>query len=117
MKRDPRMYLWEARDAADHIRSFLLNRAFDEYLNDVMLRSAVEQQFEIIGEALNQLSKTAPTLAARLPDTPRAISFRNRLIHGYMDTDHRVVWSIAHDDLSRLRDSVQALLQEPGEAS
>lgn len=70
MKRDPRLYLWEAREAADNIASFLHNRTLDDYLGDLVLRSAVERQFEVVGEALNQLSKAEPTLAARMPETP-----------------------------------------------
>ena len=42
-----------------------------------MLRSAVERQFEIIGEALNQLSKVAPDLAAQIADLSRIVAFRN----------------------------------------
>lgn len=115
MKRDPRMYLWEAREAADNIASFVRDRTLDDYLRDLMLRSAVERQFEIIGEALNQLSKLEPALAARIPDTPRAVGFRNRLIHGYMDVDYPLVWSIAHEELPPLRDAIQSLLQGLGE--
>jgi uncharacterized protein with HEPN domain len=48
-----------------------------------MLRSAVERQFEIIGEALSQLAKIDPAVAARIPDLRRIVGFRNVLIHGY----------------------------------
>ena len=57
-------------------------RTFDDYAADSMLRSAVERQFEIIGEALRRLEKTAPDVALRLPERSQAIAFRNILIHG-----------------------------------
>ena len=56
-----------------------------------MLRSAVERQFEIVGEALSQLAKAAPELAAQIPDLPRIVAFRNILRHGYAVVDNTIV--------------------------
>ena len=39
-----------------------------------------EDQFEIIGEALSQMSKLDPALAKRVSDYQKIISFRNILI-------------------------------------
>jgi uncharacterized protein with HEPN domain len=77
-----------------------------------MLRSAVERQFEIIGEALNRLSREAPEIAARLPDTRRAVAMRNALIHGYREVDNETVWQTAQADL---RAQAHAVLAELGE--
>jgi uncharacterized protein with HEPN domain len=52
MKRDPRAYLWDAKQAVDAIRQFTSGKSLADYVTDQMLRSAVERQFEIIGEAL-----------------------------------------------------------------
>jgi len=38
--------------AARRIEAFTAGRTFDDYGRDEMLRSAVERQFEIIGEAM-----------------------------------------------------------------
>ena len=38
----PRAYLWDARERADAIASFVRGRTFEDYRADVMLRSAVE---------------------------------------------------------------------------
>jgi uncharacterized protein with HEPN domain len=68
MERDPRAYIWDARESADQIAAFVGESTLDDYLADRMLRSAVERQFEIIGEALRQLERTAPDLAGELPE-------------------------------------------------
>jgi uncharacterized protein with HEPN domain len=114
MERDARAFLWDIRKAASDIGSFIAVLDFTGYVQSKVVRSAVERQFEIIGEALSQLSKRAPELAARLPDHRRAIAFRNQLIHGYRRIDHAEVWEIAHVSLPALNAAVTALLDELG---
>ena len=57
MQRDPRAYLWDAREATAAILEFVAGKTFKDYASDRLLRSAIERQFEIIGEALNQLGR------------------------------------------------------------
>ncbi|EQD86550.1 DUF86 domain-containing protein [Saccharopolyspora erythraea] len=76
-----------------------------------MLRSAVERQFEIIGEALNQLSKVDSELAAQVPDLARIVAFRNILIHGYATVDDALVWQVLTERLPRLADVLRQLLE------
>jgi uncharacterized protein with HEPN domain len=52
MQREAKKYLWDMRRAGQLVAQFTAGRDFDAYLADIMLRSAVERQFEIIGEAL-----------------------------------------------------------------
>lgn len=74
MSPDAAKYLWDAEQAAARIVRFVAGRSFDDYLEDELLRSAVERQLEIVGEALNQLRKSAPDTAARIPDLPQAVA-------------------------------------------
>jgi uncharacterized protein with HEPN domain len=116
MDHDSRAFLWDAKESADAIAEFVRGRTFDDYVADLMVRSAVERQFEIIGEALRQLEKAAPDLALRLPERSQAIAFRNVLIRGYDSIDHGIVWRTIHESLPALRARVAALLGEMGEA-
>jgi uncharacterized protein with HEPN domain len=115
MRHDPRAWLWDVLQAADSIAQFVEGRGFADYVAELMLRSAVERQFEIVGEALNRLSREAPEIAARLPDLRRAIAMRNALIHGYREIDNATVWQTVHEDLPALRTGVAALLAELGD--
>jgi uncharacterized protein with HEPN domain len=114
MPRDHRAYLWDALAAADLLFQFGDGRSFDDYQTDAMFRSAVERQFEIIGEALNQLAKAAPDAAAQVPDLARIVAFRNILIHGYATVDDRLVWQALTERLPPLAASVRRLLDEGG---
>lgn len=92
MERDPRKFLWDARAAADAIMQFTRGKTRNDYVSDALLHSAVERQFEIIGEALAQLARNDPALAARVPEYRRIIAFRNILVHGYAVLDRARVW-------------------------
>jgi uncharacterized protein with HEPN domain len=107
---DPMKYAWDALDAALRIGRFIHGRTEDDYLTDEMLRSAVERQFGILGEALGAFRKVAPEEAAKIPDLRRVVAFRNRLIHGYDSIDNGTVWEIATKDLNTMVAVLQALL-------
>ncbi|MBM4439352.1 MAG: DUF86 domain-containing protein [Candidatus Rokubacteria bacterium] len=115
MRRDARAFLWDAREAVEAILQFTRGRSLDDYLVDPMLRSAVERQFEILGEALGQLRQRAPALAERIPDIGAIVGFRNLLIHGYAVIDHRIVWRTIEQDIGGLRDLLHVLLSELGD--
>lgn len=112
MPPDAHAYIWDARRAAALIEGFTSGREWKEYVGDPMLRSAVERQFEIIGEALNRLTKTDPETAGKIADLPRIVSFRNVLIHGYATVDDAIVWEVATQRLHDLIQTLDGLLPE-----
>jgi uncharacterized protein with HEPN domain len=110
MRRDPRAYLSDVKDSASLISQFVSGKTIDDYQGDPLLRSAVERQFEVIGEALSQLSKTSPELAQQIPDLRRIVDFRNVLAHAYAVIDDDTVWQAIHTNLPQLIQGVSALL-------
>jgi uncharacterized protein with HEPN domain len=80
-----------------------------------MLRSAVERQFEVLGESLNNLRRVAPAVSERIPELGKIVDFRNLLIHGYATIDHDTVWRTVENDLDRLYGQLGELLTELGD--
>lgn len=76
---------------------------------DPLWRSAVERNFDIIGEALNRMDRADPAAAGRLPERAAIIRFRNGLIHGYDDSEHSRVWKTIGPDVPRLKGQVEQL--------
>jgi uncharacterized protein with HEPN domain len=111
--RDPRCFLWDSLRAAERVRSFIQGKAYEAFIADDLLRSAVERQLQIIGEALSQLARVDPTTAGKLADLRRIIAFRNVLVHGYAAIDYATVWRLIEDRLPELQTSLQALLSGP----
>lgn len=112
MRPEAKKLLEDIRRAAELISSFVQGKGFEDYAADPMLRSAVERQFEIIGEALNRLSRTDQATAEHITYTSRIIAFRNILIHGYDLVDYEVVWDVIETHLPVLQEEVQSLLAE-----
>jgi uncharacterized protein with HEPN domain len=109
--RTPKL-LEDIRDASEFILKSTSGLTLNQFEKDRLLRQAVERNFEIIGEALNRLSRSDPETAARTGDIQRIISFRNILIHGYDIIDNEIVWLIIQDNLPGLLANVKDLLKE-----
>jgi uncharacterized protein with HEPN domain len=110
MRRESRKFLYDIGEACRRISDFTEGKSYDDYERDLMLRSAVERQFEIIGEALNQLHRVDADTAEQIPEFQRIIAFRNILIHGYAALQHHTVWGVVEGDLPALSDRVESLL-------
>ena len=106
--------LYDIEQAIELILSFVQDKGFDDYTSSALLRSAVERQFEIIGEALNRLHRLDPEWIAQISDYQRIIAFRNVLAHGYDVISDEVVWDIVQSRLAGLRQEVEKLGQDAG---
>ena len=91
MQLEARKYLYDIREACARREEFTTGKSYTDYAADPMLRSAVERQFEIVGEALNRLGKVDETIADRITDHGRIVAFRNILVHAYAQIDDRLV--------------------------
>ncbi|MGH9860336.1 MAG: HepT-like ribonuclease domain-containing protein, partial [Candidatus Acidiferrales bacterium] len=90
MRLEAKKYLYDIQQAAARIAEFTVGKQFVDYERHPMLRSAVERQFQVLGEALAQLAKLDVKLAGRISQHRRIIAFRNILIHGYANVDDRL---------------------------
>ena len=110
MQPEIRKLLFDINQAISLIIQFTDKKTIQEYLKDPLLRSGVERQFEIIGEALNQAIKIQPSIAEKIRNTRRIINFRNILIHGYSSITDEIVWGIVENNLPELIEDLDALL-------
>ena len=94
MRLEARKYIYDIQRAAGLLREFTDGKTFADYGSDAMLRSAVERQFEVVGEAMTKLARTDEPVADQISDYRRFIAFRNVLIHGYADVDDRLVGTL-----------------------
>jgi uncharacterized protein with HEPN domain len=103
--------LHDMKSASERVGRFVEGKTFNDYLSDELLRSGVERQFEIIGEAMTRLMKLDETVAERITEYRKISGFRNALIHGYDSIDDETSWGIIEGKLPLLRVELDALLK------
>jgi uncharacterized protein with HEPN domain len=111
MTNEAKKRLLDAVGGCEAIADFVAGKDFSVYENNRLLRSAVERQFEIIGEALNKAGAVEPSLAAQIPEFHRIIGLRNRLIHGYDNVDDEILWDVVQSKLAPLKARTEAVLR------
>ena len=111
MTNEAKKRLLDVLNACEAIAEFVSGKDFAAYEADRLLRSGVERQFEIIGEALNQAGGAEASLATQIPDFHRIVGLRNRLIHGYDNVDNEILWDVVQSKLGPLKAQVETVLQ------
>lgn len=102
LRRRTAQHLWTAQQSARSLKSFVQGRTLDDYLQDSMLRAAVERELQILGSTLDRARRTDPTLEACIPTIPAWVALQERIDLTYENINAKRMWSI----LSRHLDSV-----------
>jgi uncharacterized protein with HEPN domain len=105
-KRNEQLLIADILQAINKIERYLANMSYETFLTDEKTIDAVVRNFEVIGEAANQIPKT---FVEQHPEIPwRDLSdFRNVLIHAYFGVDLQMVWQIVELDLNTLKKQIQ----------
>ena len=83
-------------------------RVFEEFVQSITKRRAIERELEIIGEATNNLLKINPDFP--LTAARKIVSLRNRVIHAYDNVDETIIWKVIMKDIPVLLTEVQTML-------
>ncbi len=112
MARDFSAYLQDVLDACNSIEDVMSGITLDEYRSKRAVRSAVEREFIIIGEALRRVSTLDETLFRSISNSRAIVDFRNLLAHDYGAVDDDAVFGLVYSDLIVLKAEVSELLDD-----
>lgn len=87
-------HLEDTLDAARAITRFVRSKSRDDYREDLMLRSAVERQIEIIGEAARRVTAAFQSAHPEIPWRP-IMAQRHRIAHEYDALQDDLIWTVA----------------------
>jgi uncharacterized protein with HEPN domain len=94
MARDLSAYLQDIYDACVVIEEVIEGVTLDDYRGKRAVRSSVEREFIIIGEALRRISALDESLFYSISNSRAIIDFRNLLAHDYGAIDRSICMSI-----------------------
>lgn len=107
---DDRLYLTDILERIDRIEGYTQvgRRSF---LESPLIQDAVIRNFEVMGEAVKQLSSE---LRQRYPEVRwrQIAGFRDVLIHNYMGLDLVEVWNVIERDLPNLKHHIEKIRNE-----
>lgn len=103
MPRDARAYLADVIDACDAIAIAVRGLDLNGYEENRLVRSSVEREFIIIGEALAALNRVSEEVFTSISQARLIVDFRNQLTHEYQTVDDGIVWAIIERDVPLLR--------------
>jgi len=101
--------LWDMIQAIRQIQDFIANARYEDYLDSILLRSAVERQLEILGEAARRISEDFQQEHPEI-DWRNAINLRNLIAHRYEQIRQDIIWNIITKELPVLLKQLEPLL-------
>ena len=111
MPRDERAHITEIIESCDAIAVAVRGLTLEDYEANRLVRSSVEREFIIIGEAMAALGRIAPRTFDSITRARRIVDFRNQLTHEYPTVDSAIVWAIIEHDVPLLRQESTALMR------
>ena len=110
MSRDPQLFLEDILDAGSAIFRYTRDHDSISFQNDSKTVDATTRRFEIIGEAVKNLSEewklTEPGI-----NWHAIAGFRNILAHAYFHIEEEIIWQSVEKDLQPLMDACQRIKQ------
>jgi uncharacterized protein with HEPN domain len=97
-------YLDHMREAAELAQRYVANLDLKAFLSDRMVQQAVILNLIVIGEAAVQIESEYAEFAASHNEIPwkQLRGMRNRMTHGYFETNLEIVWDTVQQYLPEL---------------
>lgn len=105
-------YLQDVLDAINDMENCFADfpNRYDLFEKDMMRKCVVERKTEIMGEAINRIRKTDPSV--EIPNARAIIDTRNRIIHAYDNVQPAFLWSLVIRHIPELKKDIVRIIAE-----
>jgi uncharacterized protein with HEPN domain len=117
MTRDPQRlsdFLTHILEAIERIEEYVSDLDEMAFLENKLVQDAVIRNFEVIGEASNNIEKRFPEFITSHPELPLASAYqmRNAVAHGYFKVDFEILWKTIQRELPSFYAKVQGVREK-----
>ena len=117
MTRDPQRlsdFLTHILEAIERIEEYVSDLDEMAFLENKLVQDAVIRNFEVIGEASNNIEKRFPEFVTFHPELPLASAYqmRNAVAHGYFKVDFEILWKTIQRELPSFYAKVQGVREK-----
>ena len=110
-KRGDKEFLLDIIEAIKRIELYTKELSYQDFLQKIETQDAVVRNFEIIGEAVKNISKNLKTKYNNL-QWKEIAGMRNKVIHFYFGVNWDIVWKAAKNSLPQLKEKIEVILKK-----
>jgi len=111
MTREGKLFIQDIHNAIRHIKKFVGDINFKEFLADEKTKSAVAFKIENIGEASKNIPRAIKTKYKEIPWIDMA-RMRDKITHFYFGIDYKIVWKVVKEELPIMEPTIRKILRE-----
>ncbi|MBM4306764.1 MAG: DUF86 domain-containing protein [Deltaproteobacteria bacterium] len=109
-KRGDKEYLLDIVEAIKRIELYTKELSYPDFLQKMETQDAVVRNFEIIGEAVKNISTTVKTQYKDI-QWKEIAGMRDKVIHFYFGVNWDIVWKAAKDSLPPFKERIEGILR------
>ena len=109
MSKSEKEYLKHILDEINYLLDSSKEISEAKFMRDATLQRAYTRSLEIIGEAVKGLSEGFRSKYSEA-DWRGMAGMRDRLIHHYFGVDYEIVWDVIKNEIPKLRNQLQKIL-------
>jgi len=109
-KRGDKEFLLDVIEAIKRIELYTKGLSYPDFLQKIETQDAVVRNFEIIGEAVKNISKNLKTKYNNL-QWKEIAGMRDKVIHFYFGVNWDIVWRAAKDSLPPFKETIERILK------
>ena len=110
-KREWKLFIEDILESIGLVEEYVANMNFEDFKNDRKTIDAVVRNFEIIGEASNNIPDKVKNQYQDV-DWRGMVGLRNRIAHVYFGISLEIVWRIIEQELPELKKQMKEILEK-----